>query len=101
SVLVAVDGDRADQFILIEHGDHEKGPNATKFDGRDDIWDPLDIRPLRCEIGDMNGLFRLNHAGCSCVRTGTKWSELSCFDECGGHIVKCDRAKRISVVEVH
>ena len=25
---------RADQLVLLEHGDHENGPNTTKFDGR-------------------------------------------------------------------
>ena len=33
--LLAINGDRTDQLVLLEHGDHEKGPNTSKFDGRD------------------------------------------------------------------
>src|SRR6516225_8963922 len=32
--LLVVNGDRADQLVLLEHGDHEKSPNTSKFDGR-------------------------------------------------------------------
>src|SRR5215470_15269332 len=64
------------------------------------MWDLLDIRLLRCEIGDVNGLSRLKHAGSSCVRTGAKRSALAYFHECGRHIVKGDSAESIPLPEV-
>src|SRR5215831_17202424 len=48
----------------------------------------------------MNGLFRLNHAGGSCVWTGAKRSALAYFHECGRHIVKCDSAESVPLPEV-
>src|SRR5262245_56239687 len=48
----------------------------------------------------MDDLLRFNHAGSRCVRTGAIRSALARFDECGRRIVKCDRAKHISVAEV-
>ena len=37
--LLAVDGDRADQLVLLEHRHGENGPHAAEFDGSDDRTD--------------------------------------------------------------
>jgi hypothetical protein len=36
--FLAVNDDRADQFILLQHRDSYKSPNASKFNGCNDVW---------------------------------------------------------------
>ena len=43
--LLAVDGDRADQLVLLEHRHGEKRPSAAELGAGDDDWIALDDRP--------------------------------------------------------
>jgi ABC-type uncharacterized transport system substrate-binding protein len=57
--LLSVDGDRADEPILVKHWDNEECSGATKFGGCDEIRIALDPDLLlRPGIDDVNRLFR-------------------------------------------
>jgi hypothetical protein len=81
--LSPVDGDRADEFLLVEHRDNDERSATTKFSGSDEIRIALDpdLRP-RPGIEDVNRLFRPRDTTKTASRIRDKWSTLQ---ELGKH----------------
>src|SRR5262245_56130045 len=73
SHLLAVNIDRTDYHVLLEHGHGECGPNATEFDGVDCRLMTFRIRSRRCEIVDLGSLFGPNDLAERAV-----WGRMEC-----------------------
>ena len=54
--LLAVDGDSADQLILLEHRNDEKRPKAAAVDGGDENGFALDVSRLRLDVSNVDRL---------------------------------------------
>ena len=71
--FLAVNGERTDQFVLLQHRDSQKRPYAAKFDSRDDPRIASFSVSLLCrKIGDVNDRFGRDHATDSGFRIGTE-----------------------------
>jgi hypothetical protein len=53
-----VDGDCADQLIVLDHWDSEYGPIAGEIDGGDHEGMALDVGVRRPDVGDVGHLLR-------------------------------------------
>ena len=51
--LLAINGDRANQFVLLEHWYGKNGPGAGDFDHGTDRWVTFDVCLFRSEVGDV------------------------------------------------
>src|SRR3954470_14678078 len=75
--LLSVDGDRADELMLVEHRDNDERSGTTKFGGSDEIRIALDPDLLlRPGIEDVNRLFRPRDTAKTASRIRDKWSTL-------------------------
>src|SRR5262249_4901143 len=61
-VLLSVDGNRADQLVLLEHRRDEKGTGAASIRKLNEGWVTLHIGLLRPDVGDVNNLPRVSEA---------------------------------------
>ena len=56
--FLAGHGKRADQFVLLQHGDSQNRPYPSEFDGCDDCWIAFfNVARLCRKIGDVNTVF--------------------------------------------
>jgi hypothetical protein len=60
--LLAVNGDRAEQLVLLEHWNREIGPSAGEFDQGDDGVIALNIGLLSLQIGNVDHLLASGEA---------------------------------------
>ena len=60
--LGAVDGDRADQLVLLEHRYHENCASAGQFSHGNWPWLAVDVGALQSEIGYVSQLLRRDNA---------------------------------------
>jgi hypothetical protein len=61
--LLAIKGERTDQFVLLQHWDSQNRPHPPKFDGSDDSpIAPFNVVLRCCYIGDVNHRFGRHHA---------------------------------------
>ena len=83
--LLAVDGEDADEFLLLEHRNVENGPEASQFDrGYKDRF-TLNVSGLHCDIGDMSRLPCMHDAAEGSSRTWPIWSALPELGKCWRH----------------
>ena len=88
--FLAVHCERADQFILLQHGHRENGPHTPEFDAGDKCRMPfLDVSPFCCEIGDVNHRFGRQHATGNSLRIGTILRAPACFGGKGRWCIAC------------
>src|SRR4029434_8965350 len=52
----AVDYDRSDQLIFLEHWHNDMRPRAGRFDKRDDAWSAVEIALVKPKVGDVYDL---------------------------------------------
>ena len=70
--FLAVQRERTDQFVLLQHRDSQKRPYTPKFDGCNDCRIALfNVGCVCCKIGDVNRRFGRHHATDDDFRTGT------------------------------
>ena len=71
--FLAVQGERTDQFVLLQHWDSQNRPHTSKFDGCNDSRIALLKVGLVCrKIGDVNHRFGRHHAT---DRSCSDWDE--------------------------
>jgi hypothetical protein len=58
--LLAEDGDGADQFTLLEHRDHEPGPEPSEFNTRNCQWVAVKVGLICTIVGNMDCLAGLD-----------------------------------------
>src|SRR5207249_11360720 len=56
--LLAINGDRADQLVVLEHGDAEHCPITAKLDGGNDKGIAFEIGRYRLDVGNVDHLLR-------------------------------------------
>ena len=97
--FLAVDGERANQFVLLQHGDSQKCPHATKFDGCNGGWvASVGVALLRCGIGDVNDPLGSQHATRHSFRIGTIERRISSrFREGWRRVVRGDKGQGVAV----
>ena len=57
--LLAVNSDRADQLVVLEHRYDKKSPKSAETDGGNEKRFPLDVGRFLFDVGDMNSLLCL------------------------------------------
>ena len=60
--LLAIDGDGADQLVVLEHRHGENGAGAGELDERRPLV-ALEVGRLASDVGDVNDLLRLRRRG--------------------------------------
>src|SRR5262249_1916683 len=68
--LLSVDGNRADQLVLLEHRRDEKGTGAASIRKLNEGWFTFNIGLLRPDVGDVNNLPRVSEAPERKLRAG-------------------------------
>src|SRR5262249_2696911 len=61
--LLAIDDDRANQFVLLEHWHPDNSASASSFDKGNGFAVFPDVGLVSPEVGDVNNLFRPEDAG--------------------------------------
>ena len=68
--FLAIDRDRADQLVVLEHRHIQQSPESSEIDGGHEDRLALDIGCLGSDVGDMDGLLRLDGASKRGARPG-------------------------------
>src|SRR6516164_1270017 len=95
--LGAVDENRADEIIVLEHGDAEDGSPAENVDEFLKWLYALEIRQIFCRVCDMNKLLCLSKASQRCLRV--KMEDLLGLSHLGKvrrHAVQRDSAEAVA-----
>ena len=84
--LLAVDGDDADQLVVLEHRDREQGADAGDLDRGDRQWVAIEIGSAFAHVGDLHGLPGLRDAVHGASGPGTdQGSAPPLLDKAGGN----------------
>ncbi len=59
--LLAVDGDRTDQLLLLKQRYGEHGPISAELDGLDGNWISVNVILQRRDVGNLGHLLRPSH----------------------------------------
>src|ERR1700736_5162689 len=92
--VLTVDGEDANQLIVLEHRDIEKSAEAPEIGGGHVDGFTLDIGWLSGDIDDMNGLPRLNDPAEGSSRARSSWLALPEFGKCRRHPEHYSRMRR-------
>src|SRR3984893_16639873 len=92
--FLAVDGEDANQLVLLNHRDIEKAAEASEIGGGQEDGFARDVGRLSGDIDDMNGLPRFNDTPEGSSRTRSSWSALPELRKCCRHSEHCSRACR-------
>src|SRR5262249_41218259 len=98
--LPAIDGDNADQLVVLEHGVGEHRSVAAKFDGGDDKGIAFDVGRYRLDIGNVDHALRRGDTPKSAVRRRSDQFACARLKIRGRRVVSCYRAKAFSLAEV-
>ena len=86
---MAVNNERADQFVLLQHRNGYKCPNAPEFDGSSDFWIVLFDLGRECgRVGAMHYCFCRHHSSKGKVRLERQRPALTIFGEGGWCVVE-------------
>ena len=97
--FLTIDGDRADQLVLLQHRHGEKCPHAAELDRRNSGRKAFtDVDLVSREVSDMNHLFGRDQAAEDAFRTGTVVRrQLAGFGKGCGRIVRRDVVHDLAV----
>jgi hypothetical protein len=98
--LLTVNVNHADQFVFFKHGDGEYRPKAAKLHGGNDMRIACTISRTFHRVGDVNYLLCQCHAAKCGIRPGAYRSAPTLLHERGRCIMKCGRAKRLSLAKI-
>src|SRR5262245_33986419 len=95
--LLPVDGDRAEQHILLEHRYREVGEDAADIDAGHHPWIALEIRLTRPSVLDLHRPLGPDDLGVSASWMGTEWHVLP---PCRRYVVNRSVTKYVPVIQV-
>jgi len=72
-LLLAVDDDRADKVILLQHRCDEQRASARQVGNGNRRWGALEVSRRRPSVADVDDLLRPDDVGMSGPRIGAKW----------------------------
>src|SRR5262249_28320308 len=97
--LLAEDGDRSEQHIVLEHRHGEIGANAIEIDGGHHPWIALEIWLSRPSVLDLHRPLGPDDLGMSASWMGADWHVLH-RGICRWHVVNRSVAKDVSIAHV-
>jgi hypothetical protein len=98
--LLAVNADRADQVIVLQHRHDDDRTRTTEISEGGSCRITLEVRRLCLKVFDVHHLFRPDDLGMAASRMGTHRFAPSSLGKCRRYIVESDLAEYVSFVEI-
>src|SRR5262249_10952539 len=96
--LLAIDADRADQLILLDHRGDKERASAAEIGEHNEPWITFKIRRHRPSVLDVHDLLGPEHLSMGVPRMGTECLVPPRLGVCRRNIVKRNNTKFVSVV---
>jgi len=96
----AIDRDRTDEFVILEHGDEDQRTATTQFDGSYDIGIAIDVVLLGHGIDNVNRATSANDAAKTTYWSWTDWAALLKFRKRRGRAAERDCSEGVVLKSV-
>src|SRR6516165_5644249 len=98
---LSVDAEETDHLVFLQHGHPENGSLTTELDCGNGLGNAFQVRLLDREIGNMDHLSRLKHAGYGTVSSSPQGCAPAFLDQRLRCVMCGSELKRLPIAQVH